>query len=79
MLKLHSRMGPRGQTVIPKPVRDELGLRPGDELDVHVSGGQIVIEPAKRREAVEFFLRLGPKKRTLKRIDWEKELYQRYR
>ncbi len=33
----------RGQLVIPKAVRDELGLVPGMKLDVQVEGGKITI------------------------------------
>jgi antitoxin PrlF len=33
----------RGQVVIPKAARDELGLLPGMKLDVRVEGGKLVI------------------------------------
>jgi AbrB family looped-hinge helix DNA binding protein len=35
-----------GRVVIPKPVRDELGLRGGEQLDVVVRDGRIEIEPS---------------------------------
>jgi len=34
-----------GRVVLPKPVRDELGLTAGQEIDVRVEGGQAVLEP----------------------------------
>ncbi len=37
----------KGQTVIPKPIRDHLDLRPGDKLDfVLLGNGDVVIRPA---------------------------------
>jgi AbrB family looped-hinge helix DNA binding protein len=35
-----------GRLVLPKPVREELGLTGGQEVDVRVVGGQAVLEPA---------------------------------
>lgn len=38
----------KGQTTIPKQVRDHLKLSPGDKLDFVIeSGGRVVIRPAK--------------------------------
>jgi AbrB family looped-hinge helix DNA binding protein len=37
----------KGQTVIPKVIRDRLGLQPGDELDFVVQdNGDVLIRPA---------------------------------
>jgi AbrB family looped-hinge helix DNA binding protein len=37
----------KGQTVIPKPIRDQLGLRPGDTIDFVVQeNGDVLIRPA---------------------------------
>ena len=37
----------RGQTVIPKPVREHLGLKPGDEVEFIVrDDGEVVVKPA---------------------------------
>jgi AbrB family looped-hinge helix DNA binding protein len=35
-----------GRVVIPKPVRDELGLRGGEQLEVVARDGRIEIEPS---------------------------------
>jgi len=35
----------KGQVVIPKPIRDQLGLAPGTILKVHVEGKRIILEP----------------------------------
>jgi AbrB family looped-hinge helix DNA binding protein len=34
-----------GRVIIPKALRDELGLRPGVALDIRTSDGALVIEP----------------------------------
>lgn len=37
----------RGQTVIPKPVRDHLGLQPGDAVEFVVQDdGEVLVKPA---------------------------------
>lgn len=41
---MRTTLGERGQIVIPKPVRDRMGLRPGQQLDVvEEEGGRIVV------------------------------------
>ncbi|MGH9026567.1 MAG: AbrB/MazE/SpoVT family DNA-binding domain-containing protein [Acidimicrobiia bacterium] len=40
-------MGPKGQVVIPKAMRERLGIRPGGEVEfVEVEGG-VRVEPAR--------------------------------
>lgn len=51
------RVGPKGQVVIPKAIRDELGIAPGDEVDVERRGTEAVIRrhrvsAAERRERI---------------------------
>jgi AbrB family looped-hinge helix DNA binding protein len=48
------KMGPKGQVVIPKAIRDRLGLRPGDTVVVGQSDEEVrirkaVSDPAQRR------------------------------
>lgn len=40
------RVGPKGQVVIPKAIRDELGIRPGDEVVVTRDGRGVRIVAA---------------------------------
>ncbi|HEX6420237.1 MAG TPA: AbrB/MazE/SpoVT family DNA-binding domain-containing protein [Acidimicrobiales bacterium] len=35
-----------GRLVIPKPLRDSVGIKPGQPLEISVRGGRIEIEPA---------------------------------
>ena len=45
------KISPKHQVVIPKPVFDELGLNPGDLVDVSVAEGHIVVRPKKVLDA----------------------------
>jgi AbrB family looped-hinge helix DNA binding protein len=55
-----------GRLVLPKAVRDELGLTGGQEIDVRVEGGQAIIEPtvpswhAERRGRLTVLVPDGP-------------------
>lgn len=44
MVKLKVKVGAKGQVVIPKVIRDKLGIKPDDVLLVDEEGGKIVIE-----------------------------------
>ena len=43
-----SKVGPEGQVVIPKELRDELGLEPGDEVTFWREGDHVAV---RRRDA----------------------------
>ena len=40
------RVGSKGQVVIPKDIRDELGLQPGAKVDFERDGAHVRIVPA---------------------------------
>jgi AbrB family looped-hinge helix DNA binding protein len=42
-----STLTTRGQTTIPKPIRDALDLQPGDRLEFTLRGDQVVIRRAE--------------------------------
>ena len=49
----------KGQVVIPKQARDELGLTPGTVLGVQVEGKRVILEPLQQPPK-EAFIRAGP-------------------
>ncbi|HWJ51197.1 MAG TPA: AbrB/MazE/SpoVT family DNA-binding domain-containing protein [Solirubrobacteraceae bacterium] len=43
---MRTKISEKGQITVPKPLRDRLGIRPGDELDVIDDGGRLVLSRA---------------------------------
>jgi AbrB family looped-hinge helix DNA binding protein len=43
------RVGPKGQVVIPKQLRDELGIEPGDEVTFWLDGDHVALRPTQHR------------------------------
>ena len=52
-------MSKKGQVVIPKPIRDKLGLTPGTVLRIRTEGKNIVLEPV-REPSPGIFVKAGP-------------------
>jgi AbrB family looped-hinge helix DNA binding protein len=46
---MQTKVSTKGQVVLPGPLREKLGLRPGDPLDARLEGGSIVLTPKHRR------------------------------
>ncbi|HKV25328.1 MAG TPA: AbrB/MazE/SpoVT family DNA-binding domain-containing protein [Candidatus Acidoferrum sp.] len=46
---METKISTKGQVVLPSRVRQRLGLRPGDALDVKLEGDAIVLRPRRRR------------------------------
>ena len=61
MLRLKSKLGPKGQAVIPKEIRDMMGIRTGSEVLFEVRGDEIVIKPLQDRSSVDELTRLIPR------------------
>jgi AbrB family looped-hinge helix DNA binding protein len=47
-----SRVGPKGQVVIPKRMRDQLGIVPGDDVDFALEDGAVRVEPVHSRPSL---------------------------
>lgn len=55
-------VGPKGQVVIPKRMRDTLGLKPGVELILEMRDQEIIIKkPQVRGSYTEYFITTSPK------------------
>jgi AbrB family looped-hinge helix DNA binding protein len=46
------RVGAKGQVVIPKALRDEANLHPGDEVEFALENDQIVLRASRRPAAL---------------------------
>lgn len=44
-----SRVGPKGQVVIPQQLRRQLGIEPGDEVEFWRDGDHVAIRPVAAR------------------------------
>jgi antitoxin PrlF len=42
------RVGEKGQVVIPKAIRDQVGIHPGDEVDFELRDGDVVLVQGAR-------------------------------
>jgi antitoxin PrlF len=47
-LGMTHRVGAKGQVVIPKELRDRVGIHPGTEVDFELENGHIVVKPIRR-------------------------------
>ena len=77
------RIGPKGQVVIPKLIRDDFGLKPGEEVLVDYRGSEVVIKKTASNiaEIARAIATSGKKVKVttelLKKLD-EEEIDERY-
>jgi len=50
---MKSRLGERGQMVIPKPLRERLGLRGGQLLEIREDRGQLIVTKSLEEDPIE--------------------------
>lgn len=78
-MNIKRTVGEKGQVVVPKDIREHLGIRPGSEVVFEVKENEVVIKPSKSpKEIIEEFCGIVPKRyrkkldlKDLKRIEAE--------
>lgn len=78
MIHLEAKVGARGQAVIPKPIRDQMGIQPGDQVSFTIEEGRIVVEKVDPDELLEEFLGAYEKRALPEDIDWDREHGSQY-
>ena len=62
-MELERTVSEKGQIVIPKDIREHLGLKPGSEVTFDIEEGMVVMKPKKNgRAIVEEFCNVSKKK-----------------
>lgn len=75
-MKLKMKVGPKGQIVIPKPIREKLGIKPNDIILLDIERDRIVVEKVTEdplKAIFEFSQKFG---RKSSEIVWGDELYE---
>lgn len=65
------RVGPKGQVVVPRHIRDLLGIVPGDEVDVDLVGQEVRI---RRRQGLQALLGVAADGATTADLEAERAL-----
>jgi|GEM_PF-1667122 len=52
-----AKIHPKGQIVIPKDIRDDFNLEPGDKVEVRPTDDGIILFPLRRRQTMTEILR----------------------
>lgn len=81
ILKMKMKVGPKGQVVIPKEMRKEKNISPGDEVLIELSDGGILIEKPQR-DIVEEMKKIAKSIGYKGKIDphaYEEELEERWK
>jgi AbrB family looped-hinge helix DNA binding protein len=73
--EIESKVGAKGQVVIPKPIRDEHGLKQGTRVTFSVRDGEVVVRKAD--EILEEFVSEFEKREEPDKVDWDERHYER--
>jgi antitoxin PrlF len=53
LARMTHKVGAKGQVVIPRDLREELGIRPGDEVTFWRDGDHVAVRPVSRGEGLK--------------------------
>ena len=82
ILRTRMRIGPKGQVVIPKKMRDEKKIFPGDEVFVELNDKGIFIEKPVEKNSIKAFEEIAHRIKFNKKISahaYEAELEERWK
>lgn len=52
-MSMTHKVGPKGQVVIPKDLRDEFGIEPGDEVTFWRDGDHVAVRPMRSTQPLK--------------------------
>ncbi len=73
--EIEAKVGSRGQVVIPKPIREQQGLKEGTRVTFQVEDGEVVVRRAE--DVLEEFLQECDRRREPEDVDWDDVHYSR--
>ncbi len=79
-IQLSSKIGAKGQVVIPKPIRKRLGVEPFSEIVFDLEEDKVIVKKKKNDLEIleEFFNAVQFKGKLPKNIDWDEEYYSQF-
>ena len=75
---IRRKVGPKGQIVIPKDIRDNFAIKIGSEIEIEVKEEMIIIKPAQPREETFLERFFASDHKLTAKIDIKKILEQQY-
>ncbi len=79
-MKVKAKVGPKGQVVIPKELREEFKIAPGDEVMFDAKENAILIYPRvdPKKFVDELLSIVKHKKKAPAKIDWDELYYSQF-
>ena len=75
-IQLSSKVGEKGQIVIPKPIRDKFNIHSDTEIIFDIEQEKLILRKKESMKIFESFVNaVKNKKRLPKHVDWDEEYY----